>query len=367
MSSRMGALVLLVLAAIVVPPFYADAALLQAGLFVCATGIGAIGLNLLTGVTGQLSLATAFFVAIGAYGYVVLTTGAGLPGVFAAVLAPVAAGLAGLVFSPVSTRIRGLYLGVASLALVFLGQHVLVNATTVTGGYEGMVVPPLQIGGLALDDDSGVVVLDVPFGRYELLWPIAVLFVAIGWWFARGVVGSRPGRGMQAVRDGEVFAAVLGVDVRARKVTAFVMSSVYAGVAGVLYALAVGHVVPDSFALTMSTDYLAMVVLGGLGTVGGSLIGAAIVTGLPLLLGRYSDGVSFLADPGSGGLDAASLARYVYGAVVVALMIFEPAGLPALYDRAARRVRRHVFPRDPAARDPVARRDSGIRDTRHRS
>jgi len=338
-----GWLVLIVVLAVV--PFYAGTSLLQTGLFICASTIGAIGLNLLSGVAGQLSLGHAFFMAVGAYGYVVLAghgdgIGLGLPSWLAALAAAVLSGLAGLIFSPISSRLRGLYLGVATLALVFIGQHVLFSATRLTGGYDGRPAPTLSVLGLSFGDDSGIVVFGVPLRQYELLWYLGVLLVAFAWWFARGVVTGRPGRGLQAVRDGEVPASVIGVNVRAGKTSAFVLSSVYAGVAGVLYALTVGQVVPDSFSMTLSVDYLAMVVLGGMGAIGGSMVGAAIVSGLPLLLNRYVDAIPFLAEPGSGGLDPASFARYLYGALVVILMIFEPDGLSAVARRVTQRLRR---------------------------
>ncbi|TDD92129.1 branched-chain amino acid ABC transporter permease, partial [Actinomadura darangshiensis] len=331
-------------------PFYADTSLLQTGLFVCAATIGAIGLNLLSGVAGQLSLGHAFFLAVGAYGYVALAgtddrIGLGLPTWLAAVLAPALAGLAGLVFSPISARLRGLYLGVATLALVFIGQHVLFSATPLTGGYDGRAAPPLSVFGLTFGDDSGIVLFNVPLGQYELLWYLGVALAVFAWWFARGVVAGRPGRGLQAVRDGEVPAAVMGVAVRRAKTSVFVLSSVYAGVAGVLYALIIGRVVPESFGLTMSIDYLAMAVLGGMGAVGGSAVGAALVTGLPLLLGRYVDALPLLAEPGSGGVDPSSFARYLYGALVIVLMIFEPDGLAAVARRLLNRL-----PTPPAVR-----------------
>lgn len=345
-------LAIVVICVVAVIPLYADTSLLQTGLFVCAFTVGAIGLNLLSGVTGQLSLGHAFFVAIGAYGYVALAgddghLGLGLPSWLAAVLAPAIAGLAGLVFSPIASRLRGLYLGVATLALVFIGQHVLFSATPLTGGYDGRSAPVLSVAGLRFGDDSGIVVAGVPFGQYELLWYLGVALVAVAWWFVRGVVGGRPGRGLQAIRDGEVPAAVMGVGVRSGKASVFVLSSVYAGAAGVLYALTVGRVVPDSFGLTMSVDYLAIIVLGGMGVIGGSAIGAVLVSGLPLLLNRYVDAIPLLAEPGSGGLDPASLARYLYGALVVLLMIFEPDGLVAVVQRLIARFRRRREPGSP--------------------
>ena len=154
------------LAAGLVAPFYLDAFWVQVGIFAFAAMVAALGLNLLVGEAGQLSLAHSFFIAVGAYGYTLFasppredgTTGPigwGLPPLVAVALAVAAAGVAGLLFSPIAARLRGIYLGVASLGLVFLGQHVLVNAEPVTGGFNGRDVPPLTIAGFSFDDVAG--------------------------------------------------------------------------------------------------------------------------------------------------------------------------------------------------------------------
>jgi branched-chain amino acid transport system permease protein len=147
-------------------PFYLDAFWLRIGLFSMAAAIGAVGLGLLSGTAGQLSLGHAFFLAVGAYGYVWLAgePGPGLPTAVAAVLAVLLAGAAGGLFSPVAGRVRGIYLGVATLALVFLGHHVLLTADSVTGGFNGRSVPPLELGGFSFSTDSELTVLGVPFG-----------------------------------------------------------------------------------------------------------------------------------------------------------------------------------------------------------
>src|SRR5262249_16650609 len=305
-------------------PFYLPTSLLQTGLFAMSAVIGAIGLNLLTGTAGQLSLAHAFFLAVGAYGYVyfaagssgtgvVEVTGLGLPTVVALVMAVALAGFAGLLFSPVSRRLGGIYLGVASLSLVFIGQHIMFNASSVTGGFNGRNVPPFELFGFTFTDTRpDLFVFNVPFGQYERLWYLALALVVGSYIFAKNVLRSRPGRALQTVRDSAVAAAVLGVNVPRYKAAAFVLSSMYAGLAGVIYALTCSHIVPDAFGLTLSIDYLAMVVIGGLGSVGGAALGAAFVIGLPNLLAQYGSAVPFLAEPGSGGVDAGSFARYVY-------------------------------------------------------
>ncbi|HEV2778704.1 MAG TPA: branched-chain amino acid ABC transporter permease [Actinophytocola sp.] len=308
---------------------------LQTGLFAMAAVIGAIGLTLLVGVTGQLSLGHAFFVAVGAYGYAYLA-GIGWPPPLAAIGAVALAGLAGALFSPIAGRLRGIYLGLTSLGLVFLGQHILTNATAVTGGFNGRDAAPFNLFGFSFTaTDPELTVLDVPFGPLERLWYLGLLLVAVSWWYAGNLARGRPGRALVAVRDSEVAAAVMGVDVRRYKAAAFTVSSAYAGLAGVLLALAFGRIVPESFGFLLSIDFLAMIIIGGLGSIGGAAAGAVFVTALPLVLNHYSDALPFLAQPGEAGIGAAEAARLLYGAAIVVVLLFAPGGLAQL----ARRIR----------------------------
>ncbi|MFD9406889.1 branched-chain amino acid ABC transporter permease [Streptomyces sp. NPDC059989] len=334
-----GALVLLAL------PFYLDRFWLQAGLFAIAAGIGAIGLNLLTGATGQLSMGHAFFLAVGAYGYCALAgddarglVGLGLPSWLAAVLAVVLAGAAGGLFSPIAGRLRGAYLGIATLALIFIGQHVLFNATPLTGGYNGRAVEPLSLFGITFDDTETVIAA-VPFQSAEKLWYVALAALLGCALFARGILRGRPGRAMNAVRDHTIAAGVMGVPVARYRAAVFVLSSMYAGLAGVLLALVFQRTVPDYFGMVLSLEYLAMIVIGGLGTVAGAVIGAAFVSLLPQLLTRYSDTLPLVAAPGTGGVAPGEAARYLYGAALVAVVLFLPGGLA--------RVRPRVRPSQP--------------------
>ncbi|WP_210584853.1 branched-chain amino acid ABC transporter permease [Streptomyces sp. GESEQ-35] len=314
-------------------PFYLDRFWLQAGLFAMAAAIGAIGINLLTGATGQLSMGHAFFLAVGAYGYCVFAgdgrdglTGLGLPTWLAAVLATLVAGAAGGLFSPIAGRLRGAYLGIATLALIFIGQHVLFNARDLTGGFNGRDVPALNLFGLTFDDRE-LLVANVPFGSAEKLW-YAGLVVLLGCaLFARGVLRGRPGRAMNAIRDHRIAAGVIGVPVARYRAAVFVLSSMYAGLAGVLLALVFQRTVPDYFGITLSLEYLAMIVIGGLGSVRGAVLGAAFVSLLPQLLTRYSDALPLVSDPGTGGIAPGEASRYLYGAAVVAVVLFLPGGL----------------------------------------
>ena len=347
---RAGGLLALLAAALYVP-FYFERANLSICVLVGAAMVGAMGLNILLGFTGQLSLAHPFFLAIGAVGYSYLagpdsgTTGdshlggLGWPPLLAAVVAVVLSGVMGMAFSPIAGRLKGIYLGIASLGLVFLAQHLLFNWRTVTGGFNGRLVPNFEVAGLQFaDQHPATQFLGIPFGRLERLWYLDVAVVALAYLFARNVVRGRPGRALQAIRDSEVAASAMGVPLARYRAYAFGLGSVYAGIAGVLLALANGTIVPETFGFAVAVDYLAMVVIGGLGSLAGSCVGAAFVVALPLVLQNNVDSLSFVAKPGESGIQAAEWAAIAYGVAIVLLLLFEDRGIAGLVRRLVRRV-----------------------------
>lgn len=347
-------------------PIYFDEFWLRAGFAASGAVIGAIGLNLLVGTTGQLSLAHAFFLAVGASTYVFLAGeggglgladvgGFGLPPVIGMVAGVLVAGLAGLAFSPIAARLRGIYLGVASLALVFIGVHLFNTWTSVTGGFNGRPTPEFSLFGFTFGNSNpDLTVLGVPFGEAERLWYLGLVLALAAYLFARNLLRSRPGRALQTLRDSEVAASVMGVNVQAYKARVFLVSSMYAGLAGVLYALSIGSIAPESFGLALSINYLAMVVLGGLGSVGGSVLGAVFVTALPLAFQRYADAVPLVSSvPGQGGLSAGEAARFLFGAAIILVILFEPAGLAGIGHR-LRGLARGSRPSRPSAPVPAA-------------
>ncbi|XRQ14467.1 branched-chain amino acid ABC transporter permease [Actinomadura welshii] len=345
--SRAAGAVLL-LAAVAAPLWLTDF-WLQAGLFAMAAVVGAIGLTLLVGVAGQLSLGHAFFLGVGAYTYTLLAgtqedemAGFGLPPVLALVAAAAVSGAAGAAFSPIAGRLRGIYLGLASLGLVFLGRHVWLNAEDVTGGYNGRTVEAFAVPGFSFSDEDPdyLAILGTPFGELHRLWYLFLAIALASAFFGRGIKNGRAGRAMAGVRDGETAAASVGIQIARVKATAFTVSSVYAGVAGALTALAFGRIAPDSFALLVSIDYLVMIVIGGAGSIAGASAGAVFVSVLPLLLVQYSASLPFLSAPGSGGLDAATLSRFVYGVAIVAVLVFLRGGLAGALRRAGARTER---------------------------
>lgn len=337
---RLGVMLLwaVIVVLLVLAPFFLYSFWLQLGLFAMAAVIAAIGLTILVGGAGQLSLGHAFFVAIGAYGYAYFAgspgggedgAGLGWPPLAAMVCAVLVAGLAGALFSPISGRLRGIYLGLASLGLVFIGQHIMLDAPTLTGGYNGRNVEAFSLFGFSFSDNSptGLLVFNVPFGMLERLWYLGLVLVALSWWFAHNLMSGRPGRAMALLRDSEVAAGVMGIDVPRYKAIAFTVSSMYAGLGGVLTALASERIVPNSFGLIMSINFLVMIVIGGAGSVGGAAIGAVFVTALPLVLTHYSSDLPFLAAPDSGGVGAAELSNYLYGAAVILILLFARGGV----------------------------------------
>jgi branched-chain amino acid transport system permease protein len=346
----LAGLVVLLMLPVYVPEFW-----LRTGFAVFGAIIGAVGLNLLVGTTGQLSLAHAFFLAVGAVTYTYVSgipggtanaySGLEWPPLVGMALGVVAAGIAGLAFSPIAARLNGIYLGIASLGLVFIGEHVLNTWTSVTGGFNGRLVPDFSVLGFSFGgtDSPYLEVFGVPFGQAERLWYLGLALCIGACWFASNLVRSRAGRALQTLRDSEVAASVMGVDVRDYKAKAFLVSSMYAGLAGVLYALSIGSVAPDSFGLTLSVQFLAMIVLGGLGSVTGSVLGAVFVSALPLVFLEYAGSLPFIVDPGQSGIVASQAAAFLYGGAIVLAVRFEPGGLVGL----ARRLRRHD--RAPAA------------------
>lgn len=330
-------------------PAYLDQFWLQTAFVIAGAAVGALGLNILIGTAGQLSFAHPFFLGVGAMTYTWLSadsessgslSAVGMPTGLALVCSVLAAGVLGYVFSPLASRLRGIYLGVASIGFIFLGQHILDNWTSVSGGYNGRSTADLSLFGFDFADGGSLAVLGVPFGRAERLWYFGIVAVVLGAWLARNIVRSRPGRALAAVRDSEVLAAVHGVDVPRYKRGAFVISSMYAGFAGVMIALSIGSVAPSAFDLALAFSYLSMIVLGGLGSVAGAVIGAAFVAGLPLIMQQYGAGLPFISEVGADdGISASSLARYVFGIGIILVMLFEPFGLIGLGRRVKRVVR----------------------------
>jgi branched-chain amino acid transport system permease protein len=336
-------------------PLYVGPGLLSAGQYVMVGAVGAIGLTLVIGQAGQLSLAHAFFLLVGGTAYAVLAgeteqagseyiVGLGLPPLLALVGAVVISALAGFAFAPVAGRLKGIYLGVASLALVFLGFYLGQALPMLTGGAaSGRNPEPFSLFGFPFTNEGYLAVLGVPFRQSERLWYLFLAFTVIAFVLARGAVRSRVGRSWRAVRDNEAAAAVMGVNVLGAKAGAFAVSAAYAGLAGVMVTLWLGLLKPDesefgTYGLNTSIAFLAMAIIGGLGSIPGAVVGALVVYGTPQVLTLFADELG-LGDT-LAGLSPTVISLYVYGVAVILVVLFEPGGLAAIGRRIAGLARR---------------------------
>lgn len=332
--SRTGVLALLVLM-FVFPLSYSDQfwprVLDAAGI----AAIGAIGLNLLTGFAGQVSLGHAFFIGVGSYSAVYFGGRHGWPLPLWLLAAAVIGGLIGAVVGPFALRLRGNYLAVVSLGLVFLGIHIFKNWESITGGPGGTgVTPPMKLGSL---DFNHLHLFGYTYSREQsfflLVWPLVAVVALV----AKNIVRTRPGRAMQAVRDRDVAAEVIGVSLARYKIGAFVISSALASMAGGLYGAFIQFVTPEnSFNLELSIIYIAIIIVGGVGTIFGSILGAIFVGAVPEVVAKFSKDIPFVSgSPSSGGfhLTVFQLNRIIFGVLIVLFLVLEPLGLAAVWLR----------------------------------
>ncbi len=301
--------------------------------------IAGIGLNLLTGYSGQISLGHPFFLALGAYSAAVVSGRGGtvvwglqLDLALGLLLAAVVPALVGLVFAPLATRVRGLYLAVLTLGLLMLGEQLFKQWTALTGGSGvGRSVATPVLFGVDLNRTYAVGPLLVPKDTsiYLLCLTLLVL-LGVG---ARNLARSRTGRAFAAVRDRDIAAELMGVPLLRTKTLAFVISSAYAGVGGALLSLLVGRITPEQWNLFLSINLLAVVVIGGIATVTGTLIGAAFVVLLPRLLEVAAPSLPFVSTGSGGFLSVFQLQTVLFGLLIILFLTLEPRGLFGLWHR----------------------------------
>ncbi len=320
---RLAALVL----AVVVFPFLASPYWLDLANQVAIAAVGAIGLNILVGHTGQISLGQGAFMAIGAYTAGLLTLNFGVPWGASVVCACVVTAAAGTLVGLPSLRLKGLYLAIATLAAQEIVEWGMTHWTAVTGGTEALVTPAPRLFGVRLND------------AFTFYW-IAAGTVGATVLFAANLFRSRIGRAFEAVRDQDVAASVIGVDVFRTKLLAFATSSFLVGLAGAMIAFHRNIVTWERFTLNTSIVYLAMIIVGGLGSIRGSLLGAAAITLLPALITNVGRAMGDTAPWMTPLLPHAQQA--VFGIVIILFLIFEPRGLSKLWERVKDYV--HVWP-----------------------
>ncbi len=322
----------LVLVALVAPFRMSD---FQSSVAVYAgiAAIAGIGLNLLTGFTGQVSLGHAAFLGIGAYTGAYLGGELDLPVLLWLPGAALVGALIGAVIGPFALRLRGNYLVIVTLGLVFVAQHVFENWTSVTGGQNGLsVTAPVQVGPFDFADlEVFGHTLTRDQGWFFLVWGL-VGVVALT---AKNLTRSRVGLAMQAVRDRDQAAEAIGVRAARYKVLAFVLSSSLGAMAGGLYGAYQRFVHPGEFSLTLSITYIAIIVVGGVGVVFGSVVGAVFVTAIPRVIEQISPSLPFVStDTGGGGfMTVFSLNQAIFGLLIILFLVLEPRGFAAVWLR----------------------------------
>ncbi|WP_462324810.1 branched-chain amino acid ABC transporter permease [Desulfoplanes sp.] len=273
--------------------------------------IGAVSLNLLTGFCGQMSLGHGAFVGVGAYATAILSQN-GLPFVAALLGGGGVAALIGLFFGIPSLRLKGIYLAISTLAAQLILEYAFLHSKGLTGGANGLPVDPPMILGFSFDSDIRM---------YYLILFVTVLCV-LG---VSNLARTRTGRAFVAIRDFYQSAENVGINLFAYKLKAFALSSFMAGVAGGLWAHYTMYVTPEQFSIALSINYLAMIIVGGMGSVTGSILGAIFITLLPEILNVLSGSMSGIFPDLSAMI--IPLKEGVFGLVVILFLIFEPEGL----------------------------------------
>lgn len=340
---------------------------------VCIYAIGALGLNILTGLAGQVSLGHAFFMGVGAYTAAWLgaapgpLAGLGLPMWVWLPAAGVVAALVGVAVGPTAVRVRGLYLAFVTLGLVFVGIYVFRNWGWLSGGSQsGREFPPFQLRvwkeetplvDFSSDGSWFGIDLSSEAKTFYFVLLLLVMFVVL----AKNLQRTRVGRAFQSIRDRDIAAEIVGVDEFRYKLLAFGISSFYAGVAGALLASFVGRTIPERWDLFLSVVFIAVVLIGGAGVVAGTLLGSCFVIILPRLVEDFTGWLSTFVQEGTGpfvwlgdlfistgpgdfgfintqagvapGLSVAQFNQVLYGLLIIGFLIFEPLGLYGIWLR----------------------------------
>lgn len=258
--------------------------------------IVALGLNLLTGYAGQISLCHAALFGVGAYATALLTSKAGWPYLVSLPAGALLTTAIGAAVAVPALRLKNLYLAIATLGFGVVLQKTIFEWRSLTGGGGGLSLAPPTVAGHELGATG--------------LYYLALAFLVLGLWGAWNVSRGRTGRALRLIKESEIAAASLGIHIARYKVTAFAVSAFYAAIAGGLFAYLVRYINPESFNVGLSIGFLSMIVIGGLGTIGGSIVGAMFYVVVPELLRGIKDA------PG-----------LVFGVVLVVVMVFMPQGL----------------------------------------
>lgn len=304
-------IILFFLFPILAPEYYVSLATM-AGI----ASIGAIGLNILTGFTGQISLGVGAFLGVGGYASALLTTRLGIPFWFALPLSGIFTAGIGALFGIPSLRLKGLYLAMATLAAQVIIYFLFNHWDALTGGTGGLVVQRPSLAGFSLDSEMSY---------YYLMLVILILTVL----FTLNLFRSRVGRALVAVRDRDLAAEVMGIDLFKYKIIAFAVSSFFIGVSGSLMGHYTLVITPENYGTQISIEYLAMILIGGLGSVMGSIYGAAFITLLPVVLRELMTAVREVF-PNLESIFI-GIKEIIFGGIIIIFLIYESEGLAKMW------------------------------------
>ncbi len=299
-------------------PFVAGDYFLFMANLVGITIIGAVGLNILTGFAGQISLGHAAFIGVGGYTAAILSTRFNFPFLLCLPLSGLMSAFFGIIVGGPSLRLKGLYLCIATLSAQLILEFVFVHWESMTGGIRGLNISPPEIFGIVLDND---------FKFYFLTLVMVIICVTV----ARNLFRTRVGRAFIAIRDRDISAELMGINLLRYKAYAFAVSSFMAGISGCLWVNFLKTVTPEHFPLLESVRYLAMIIVGGMGSILGSILGALFMTIIPeviktilgFLVNIFPTAMSFLFP----------LQQVIFGLLIVLFLVFEPHGLAEMWRR----------------------------------
>jgi branched-chain amino acid transport system permease protein len=296
-------------------PLYTDSRFLSRANWVGIALIAAIGLNILTGYCGQLSIGHAGFIAVGAYTSAILTGKVGVPFPIALLCSGLTAGLIGVLFGVPSLRVKGFYLAISTIAAQFIIIWVLSHWSSLTGGFMGMKVPYASVGGYQFASESS---------QFYLIFGVAALCT----FFAVNLARTRVGRAFVAIRDNDLAAQVMGINIFHYKLLAFFLGCFFAGISGCLLAHWIGTISTDNFTLTESVKYVGVIIIGGLGSSIGPILGVLLIWP-----GLLDYGVTWLTPALQSTFSSlpsgftTGIGPILFGLVIILFLVFEPRGM----------------------------------------
>lgn len=303
--------------AMAMAPYFLNAYLLSFLVLILITGTGALGLHVLTGCTGLISLGHVGFLLLGAYAYAVPVAKFGAPPLIGFLSAGVVPALVSIVVGVPSLRLKGLYLAITTLAFAFIISHVVLSMSWLTNGARGLPVMRPELLGIDFESDAR-------FAHLCLVVAVATLFAVLN------IQRSRVGRAFVAVRDNDIAARTMGINLQAYKLRAFMTSAFISGIAGALFGIYLSFVSVEGFPFLMSIEALAILIVGGLGSTAGVVLGTVLIVLLPevarIALGMLGPQAEMLFSTA-----AHELRTVLYGLVIILFLRFEPRGLVGVW------------------------------------